>query len=229
MSTDINTAEQTIDSAFESLITLLTRPDKQDWFQVVNAYVVDTYEMPNIIHFKQHADDEQKKSFCKSVIEAIKLGNKSLLVPEPVKGDVKPDEEEVAKSKAKAKPKAEPAKDKAEEPEPATPPQPSAIPATGGLEAMLVAAVMQQIGQVSVPDHVIKSKVEAAVKSELDDRWSAITDMVNKKLDAMQQQVDEFTRTTPPRDVFHVTISAQSEKELAAVKQITDTNALGDL
>lgn len=223
MSTEVNTAEPNIDSAFESLIGLLTRPDKQDWFQVVNAYVTDVFEMPNIIHFKQNATDEQKTTFSKAVIEAMKLGNKTLLVPEVVNGDVKPDEE-TAKAKAEVKPQ----KKSKPEPEPEQAPAPTQ-PAAGSLEDMLVNAVMHRIGEVSVPDHVIETKVKNAVKEELETQWSAITEMVNKKLETMQSQVDEFTKTTPPRDVFHVAISAVSEKELAAVKQVVNTETLADL
>ena len=215
-----------INKLFDATISTLTRPDKQDWMQCANDYVVDTFGSPNLMHFKSSATDEQKGVFSKAVIEAMKHGNKELLVPNFASGHVKEESPEPKKKKAKKEQVKESLPDKPD----GTPELPEKKgcgsnipkPTAGSIEEMLVQSVLSKIGEVYVPTEVI----EATVKHEVEKLKETFSKQLEEVITELKSQVTEFTKSTPPRDVFNVQLTVNSQAAMDASARVTQEDIL---
>lgn len=193
--------------------------------QQVNQYLMETYGHTNIVQFHSAATEEQKTEAYEKIITAfknnrwdiIKVGTK-VMGDVPVDGDDKPSEpdkedepEAKTNGKAKAKPKAE---DK-----PADAPAPPA----GSLEDMLVRAVLAKIGDVAISPAQINKAVVGAVSVGLE---QIRADLAND-LEAARKQVEEFTKSTPPRDVFNITMIVSNAKDKEAALRVLNGDMKG--
>ena len=190
----MSTPEQ-ISTLFNTVIQLLMRKDKQDWNQTANQYVMDTFGSPNLIHFTQSADEDQKKTFSKNVLEAIKLGNKSLLVPHPVSGDVKVEEE--PKAKEKEAPKATEdllGKPKVEKKPPVKKAITMKTEKTGDTLTDLIIDKITPALEQFISEHQVG---EGMVHGVIDDMFTEEKRLLRKK-------VDDYLADIPPRDTVRV-------------------------
>lgn len=186
--------------------------------QQVNQYLMETYGHTNIVQFHSAATEEQKTEAYEKIITAFKnnrwdiiqVGTK-VMGDVPVDGDDKqpePEKEDEPKAKTNGKAKAKP---KAED-KPADAPAPPA----GSLEDMLVRAVLAKIGDVAVDPEQIEAAVSKATSGVLEQ----IRGELAKDLEAARKQVEEFTKSTPPRDVFNITVHVSSEKQAEAAARL---------
>lgn len=187
-----------------------------DWMAHANAYVMDTYNAPNLMHFMSNGSTLEQKDECADrLIQAIKMGNRGLLGDFDIGGEVKPENEpepeETPKQEGEPVSEPKPIKNKSQ-PEPSS----DTEPVVDSLENMLVTAVIKRLRNVTVPKDVIEAAVQVVFEQfaqEMQDKFTA-------EVSAMKEQVAEFTKKTPPRDVFNITVQSNSANATQAVKQI---------
>jgi len=170
-----------------------------DWMKHANAFVMDTYNASNLMHFMSSGTTLEQKDECADrLIEAIKLGNKSLLGDFDVSGEIKPDDapEEQSEPEQDTEPASEP------KPETKKPKATKKIASTGDrLTDMILEAVIplveERVSDLSPNEGHVHESVDKIFKEE-------------QRI--LRKKVDDYIASIPPREVVVIKTPTETKE-----------------
>lgn len=158
-----------------------------DWMAHANAYVMDTYNAPNLMHFMSNGSTLEQKDECADrLIQAIKMGNRGLLGDFDIGGEVKPENE----PEPEEAPKQEVAP--ASEPKPTKKPKAPSKPISTG--DRLTDLILENILPL-VEERIAESSIDEGQVHE------AVDKIFKEEQRILRKKVDDFLAAVPPREV----------------------------